>query len=405
MYNIDQYFHITYFIYIFLFYCLSVHTNIPRYIRMAITHKYKLNEPDSVIETTVEPVMKTTEEPIIEKYENKYLKKFKDFTMDYHFTEEEMRLESEKYIEFERENREKWNKEMSEIQHVLSKIQKIIDFDPLVNGFGDEVVAKMIKYFSIEDLYEDDPDSLDLNEIYSDLKNEYEEYEGKRKATEGTVVSEQALLERAHSFVLDKKLEGYINNYVLEMTPLGNVYMRYNHSKKSFEYFSNNTIPYRYLEAIGRKYVLTFQCKLLFVDLEEELNKAHEKEKEKEREKEKEKEKQALEMGDKTASKTITAKFKNYNKDKKVEMSHPSKNRQPSAMVLPPQIKANLPAVNSTNEKQLLKENANRYTWEGRVANLPILKKVDRKTVDKKYAMSFADFKQMQQKNKPNINE
>ena len=110
-------------------------------------------------------------------------------------------------------------------------------------------------------------------------------------------------------------------------------------------------------------------------------------------------------MGDKATSKTITAKFKNYNKDKKVEMSHPSKNRQPSAMVLPPQIKANLPAVNSTNEKQLLKENANRYTWEGRVANLPVLKKVDRKTVDKKYAMSFADFKQMQQKNKPNINE
>jgi hypothetical protein len=80
-----------------------------------------------------------------------------------------------------------------------------------------------------------------------------------------------------------------------------------------------------------------------------------------------------------------------------MEMGKPSKNRQPSAMVLPPQIKANLPVVNTTNEKQLLKENANRYTWEGRVANLPMLKKVDRKIVDKNYALSFADFKQMQQ--------
>jgi len=394
MYNIDQYFQITYFIYIFLFYCLSVHTNIPKYIRKAILHRYEADLlVETVIETTVAPVIKTTEEPVIEKYEDKYLKRFKELTLDYYFTEEEVRLETEKYIEFERENREKWNKEMSEIQHVLSKIQKIIDLDPLINGFTDEVIAKMIKYFSIEDLYEDDPGSLDLNDIYNDLKNEYEEYEEKRKEMEGTVVSEEELKESAHAFILDKKLEGYINNYVLETTPLGNVYMRYNHSKKSFEYFSNNTIPYRYLEAIGRKYVLTFRCKSLFIDLEEELKKAQERENDKEREKEK----QALEMDNKPETKTVTAKFKNYNKDKKMEMGKPSKNRQPSAMVLPPQIKANLPVVNTTNEKQLLKENANRYTWEGRVANLPMLKKVDRKIVDKNYALSFADFKQMQQ--------
>jgi hypothetical protein len=53
--------------------------------------------------------------------------------------------------------------------------------------------------------------------------------------------------------------------------------------------------------------------------------------------------------------------------------------------------------VNTKNETLLLKENANRYTWEGRVVNFSILKKVDRKTVDKKYALSFADFKQMEQ--------
>jgi hypothetical protein len=404
MYNIDQYFHITYFVYVFLFYCLSVHTNIPKYIRKAIVNKYNLDDTnllvETVLETTVEPIIKITEEPVIEKYEDKYLKKFKEFTMDYHFTDEEVCLERDKYVEFDREYKEKWNKEMSENQDKLNKMQKIIDLNPLVNGFGDEVIVKLIKYFSIEDLYEDDPDSLDLNEIYNNLKTEYEEYEAKRKEIEDSVVTEEELNAQAHSFILNKKLEGYINNYVLEMTPLGNVYMRYNHSKKSFEYFSNNTIPYRYLEAIGRKYVLTFRCKTLFVDLEEELNKAQEKEKEKEKYKEREKEKQTLEMGDKPASKTITAKFKNYNKDNKIEMSNPSKNRQPSAMILPPQIKANLPVVNSTNENHLLKENANRYTWEGRVVNLPILKKVDRKTVDKKYAMSFADFKQMQQNKK-----
>ena len=65
--------------------------------------------------------------------------------------------------------------------------------------------------------------------------------------------------------------------------------------------------------------------------------------------------------------------------------------------VLPPQIKANLPNVNTTTDSvnMLLKENANRYTWEGRLANMNLLKKVDRKVVDKKYAMSFADFKKL----------
>jgi hypothetical protein len=68
--------------------------------------------------------------------------------------------------------------------------------------------------------------------------------------------------------------------------------------------------------------------------------------------------------------------------------------------VLPPQMKANLPNVNNTAtpEEMLLKENANRYTWEGRLSNMSLLKKVDRKVVDKKYAMTFADFKRLQKK-------
>jgi hypothetical protein len=74
-----------------------------------------------------------------------------------------------------------------------------------------------------------------------------------------------------------------------------------------------------------------------------------------------------------------------------------NKNRNQPSAPLPPQIKANLPNVNSS-EKMLLKENANRYTWEGRIANLSIIKKVEKKMVDKNYEMSFADFKKMQTK-------
>ena len=87
----------------------------------------------------------------------------------------------------------------------------------------------------------------------------------------------------------------------------------------------------------------------------------------------------------------IFAQMKSYNNSSH-EMSKIGKQN-----VLPPQIKANLPNVNTTTDpvNMLLKENANRYTWEGRLANMNLLKKVDRKVVDKKYAMSFADFKKL----------
>ena len=91
------------------------------------------------------------------------------------------------------------------------------------------------------------------------------------------------------------------------------------------------------------------------------------------------------------------AKLKPYNSNSNnnIEMA-----KMGSRNTLPPQIKANLPNVNTSSEEMLLKENANRYTWEGRLANMSILKKVDRKVVDKNYSMSFADFKQLQKQNK-----
>ena len=50
----------------------------------------------------------------------------------------------------------------------------------------------------------------------------------------------------------------------MEKTPLGNVIMYWNNSRGSFEFYSDNTIPYRYLETVGRKYVKTFNCRSIF---------------------------------------------------------------------------------------------------------------------------------------------
>jgi hypothetical protein len=84
--------------------------------------------------------------------------------------------------------------------------------------------------------------------------------------------------------------------------------------------------------------------------------------------------------------KDVFAKFKGYN----TESGTGKVNRG----VAPP--KNSIP--NNTmkkNDNFILKDNANRYTCEGKLANFSFLKKPDRKIVDKKYAMSFADFKKM----------
>jgi hypothetical protein len=86
--------------------------------------------------------------------------------------------------------------------------------------------------------------------------------------------------------------------------------------------------------------------------------------------------------------KSVFAKFKSYNKDNGVSKS----------MVAPP--KNSIPNKSLTkeqeNEKILLKERANRYTYEGKISNFNFLKKVERKIVDKKYSLTFSDFKKMQ---------
>jgi hypothetical protein len=266
------------------------------------------------------------EEKVVEKYEDKYLQKYKLFSNEYSFSDEELKLEKEKYEEY--------------------KKNSIFEAE----NFGFDVIE------------------------------------------------ETELIIKAKEYVINEKLNNLINNYILETTPLGNIFMRYNNKKKSFEYFSNNTIPYRYLEPVGRKYVLTYHCKSIFIDLEEELKKAQEKLDDELKKAQEKKEEESQNKIIKT--KDLFVKLKTYNKDTKpqTQLSQPQKNREGTNFVLPPQIKANLPNVNS-NEPQLLKENANRYTWEGRLANFSILKTAKKNVFDKNYSLTFSDFKQMKQIN------
>jgi hypothetical protein len=188
-----------------------------------------------------------------------------------------------------------------------------------------------------------------------------------------------------------KPVEELQNSFILEKTPLGNVAMFYNAKRETFTYYSDSTIPYRFLEVVARKYVLTFDCIELYIMMEEELKKYEKKMEELEKRKQVEEEKQNLTLN--PAKKNVFAKFKSYNKEAgsgRVNKAPPPKNSIPRSKNM---------NASENSEKVILKENANRYTFEGRFSNFNPLKKVERKKVDKKFAMSFSDFKKMQANN------
>ena len=370
------------------------------FLNEVINEIEKEKEEVNVVKEEVKEEVNVVKEEVKEvKFEDKYLQKFKTFINEYSFTEDEKQLEKQKFDELRQIFINNKTKEIDEITRKINKLQKIVDCSS-ADGITDEGVQRIIKYYDIEYEYNEDPDNYMLSDLIGELSEILAESCAKLKEQEEQNITDDELKEQAYQYMLNKKLDGFINNYVIDMTPLGNIYMRYNNSKKSFEYFSNNTIPYRYLEPVGRKYVMMYFCKPLFVDIEDELKKAQDKNDQDKKEQTEKKEKTVKEQGQKANGQNIKekdmfAKLKSYNSNNNIDMA-----KMGSRNTLPPQIKANLPNVNTSSEEMLLKENANRYTWEGRLANMSILKKVDRNVVDKNYSLSFADFKQLQKQKK-----
>jgi hypothetical protein len=192
-------------------------------------------------------------------------------------------------------------------------------------------------------------------------------------------------------------IESLKNSIVVEHTPLGNVAMHYDIKREAFVYYSDSVMPYRYLEVVARKYVITFHCKRVFIDMEDEINKAKTKIEEQKNAKKleeeqaqalAEKQKQEMELKEEPKKKNVFATFKNYNTNTTKDSSNKPTTGNSNATT----------TDNKNTEDLILKENANHYTCDGRYSNFLALKKVDKTLVDKRLKMSFADFKKMQAK-------
>jgi len=368
------------------------------------------SSPDSSSPDSSSPDSSSSDSKPEIKYEDKYLDDVKKMSIEYVFSSQELQLINDKFNEFFNVHKINIVNEKHNLnQLILEKSIKYISIDDEDSESDSNSNESDSKDSNSNDKDSNDSNSNDnkdddiINEYYDIQKNEFNKEE-KKKAIELEIIDLRAKLKEienmsddlllitnakleARNFVIKERLDGLKNNFIFEKTPLGNVIMYYNNSRESFEYYTDNTIPYRFLETVSRKYVKTFNCKQIYIDMEFELKEFERKQKEAHdlkllEDSLKEKIEIVLEK-----KKDVFTKFKSYNTESgtgKVNRgAAPPKNSIPNN------------TMKKKEDKLVLKDYVNRYTCEGKLANFSFLKKISRKIVDKKYAMSFADFKKM----------
>jgi len=337
------------------------------------------HESSLKIETNHHEHKKSAELP----YEEKYLIKVRNMLNEYIFTDKELELQEKKIEELENEEN---NKKLESIYILNEKIEELtVKLSEINIEVHDDTKEKSNKDESL------------IKQLYISIQNEIDLNKNKLLELQEDKTNVDDLREKAKQFIIDEQLKKFNKKYVIEHTPLGNVLMFYNHDKLAFEYYSDLTIPYRYLETVARKYVVTFNYRPLYIDMEEELKEYEKKLQEKEtREKlENDKIKNGSDLNSTMKTKDVFAKFKSYNKEAgtgRVNTAPPPKNSIPQNRM---NVNLKEKRDGANNEKMLLKENSNRYSYQGKFLNFNILQKIDKKLIDKKYNLTFADFKKM----------
>jgi len=250
---------------------------------------------------------------------------------------------------------------------------------------NEEFMDKIITFFSAEEKKEKKREKKD--ETIETPEKPFVPYEDKYK---------EEYKNKTATETPKEKIENLKHSFMIENTPLGNVLMFYDHTRETFTYYSDSTVPYRYLEVVSRKYVLMNDCVSLYVDMDDEIKEAEKKlkvEKEQEQLREQRKEQQARDQKEQNITidapkKGVFAKLKKYNRvDAKSQIIQPTTNKT----VNNSRMMSNDKKVEKEN--MIIKERANRYSYEGKFANFSFLKKVDKKLVDSNYGMSFSEFK------------
>lgn len=329
------------------------------------------------------------EKTALKKYEDKYVDAVRLLNKEWVFDDEQSAEISELKSKIFNVSVNNIKKAIVDTEQAIKKLKNDIDqgtneivYLESCNAEGDTLVDETTQ------------NELRLEQL-SELEDDLITLKGHVETDEGLKQLETEANNTAHNELINRFINTIANCHVIEKTPQGNVLMLYDRDRETFKYYADSSIPYRYLEVVARKYVKMFNCRPLYVDMEEELKlvdekwtKEYELNKAKEL-KEAEEIKEIKETKEISKKKNVFAKFKSYNKDigGKMSMAPPPKNSIPTRH-----------SETKENEKILLKERANRYTYEGKMANFNFLKKIDRKIFNKKMAISFSEFKKLNKK-------
>jgi len=349
------------------------------------------NEPNESNKNTNKTLEETDKKPSI-RYEDKYIDAIRSLSKEYIFSDEETEEIAKLSTDFITNKVTEYKEQINQLQEQVKNIEaELLKLSGLTDEDFIEIIADNVDDTNTIDL---DKDEYIIDKQYSLEKLKQEIIKLEQENNIETITTES--YEYAKNKIIEKRIDKLSSSFIMEYTPLGNVLMIYNKKKQSFSYYSDNTIPYRYLEVVARKFVKTFRCRQLFVDMEEEIQniKAQMEEKRQEEERKQEAEKKQEEENkqqdkkekEKEQKKPVFAKLKTYNKHSgRVNSAPPPKSSIPNNIT-----------TNNSNTSFILKENSNRYTYEGKISTFNILKKVDKKATNKKYGMTFADFKRLQ---------
>jgi hypothetical protein len=169
------------------------------------------------------------------------------------------------------------------------------------------------------------------------------------------------------------------NNFILEKTPLGCAVMCFNYNSdnietSSFIYYSDHSMPYNYLDTLARKYVLTFNCLNLYIDIQKEKETSLK-----------------TQLTDEPIKPKIVEQTKELEKNKSVFANLKSYNKE--------SVKVKIQSTNPEIKTSTKEIKINRYTSGGKLSNFNFIKKIDKKLVNKNYSLSFAEFKKIKNKN------
>ena len=214
--------------------------------------------------------------------------------------------------------------------------------------------------------------------LLTSLNNGNNNDEGKDKVKELTddEIYINKYYDKFNSLMCDDIEEDRVKNLkksvLFEDTPRGRVILYYDFEKESFVYYCDTKdIPYTFLESIARKYVTLNKCKKIMVDMKEELKLAKDKIAQ---------EKivnvrapRQVNMESKKGTNDMFASFKSYNR----KGSGGSNS-------------------NTLNKKFILCQNANRYSYLGKISDYSFLDKTGYPSLQKiEEVMDYASFKKM----------